>query len=359
MRCTAGEYYGRPLELLRHWESVNGQAYLGMNADEVYAYGVSFGYDAMIGKFGLNEMLGGGAAPGANFGTNISQPTDRPDENIGALIDGMALNPTAAKLMFEGNSWMGGMDIDWKNSSTGDANMDAQISNMLGSDGKFYVEDKRTCRMGNMSSTISLGKREVSIAGWLAAHVSQASAANFLANYVGDKASSPAMQEVSFKQASGKIEPINKNGKKIGLSFSGALFGGIGYSFGVIQDAKGNTGGYFTFNGVIGFGGGINIDVAEIKPGTENKDVFLLEHYEGTGASWNFGASGPFGAAGVSVGGNLKRVEGMNGVDMMNWNNFGTGENGYMEGSGSFWKASSGFYGEASYKYGKSWVWDF
>ncbi|RQO78717.1 hypothetical protein DBR40_05510 [Pedobacter sp. KBW01] len=59
----------------------------------------------------------------------------------------------------------------------------------------------------------------------------------------------------------------------------------------MVTDATGKNTAYFTFNGNLGFGGGIGIDVGAIKPSGGNQ--FLVGDFAGSGGSYNVSINTP------------------------------------------------------------------
>jgi len=67
-----------------------------------------------------------------------------------------------------------------------------------------------------------------------------------------------------FTNATGsEFIPRQTVGSHYGLSVNGAIFGGFGYGAGLVHNATGKWGAYFTFNGNIGLGGGVGLELDE------------------------------------------------------------------------------------------------
>ena len=109
-RAAHGEYYGRPLEYLRHWQAINENEYFNFGGgnvtiDEIYAYGAQFGMDAMYGRFGLTS----------GFFEGVSQPMAMPGpvgDFAGAALSFLEGNSDIEQAL---NSWSNDMFKDYVN----------------------------------------------------------------------------------------------------------------------------------------------------------------------------------------------------------------------------------------------------
>lgn len=155
-----------------------------------------------------------------------------------------------------------------------------------------------------------------------------------------------------FTNATGsEFKPRQTGGNFVGLSVNGALIGGLGYGGGMVTDATGKSSAYFTFNGNIGFGGGIGLDIGTTTPSGPNQ--FYLNDFAGKGGSYNVGIASPLVDFGVGAGGSLDSRIG--GTKAMNVNNFGNNLGGYKTGQFGF-SPPSGFGVSGMYSYGTTWV---
>lgn len=156
----------------------------------------------------------------------------------------------------------------------------------------------------------------------------------------------------TFTNATGsEFVPRQTGGSFVGLSVNGALIGGFGFGGGMVTDATGKSSVYFTFNGNIGFGGGIGLDIGTATPSGTNQ--FYLNDFAGKGGSYNFGVASPLVDFGVGFGGSLD--SGTGGTKAMNPNNFGKNRGGYKTGQVGF-SPPSGIGASAMYSYGTTWV---
>ena len=117
-----------------------------------------------------------------------------------------------------------------------------------------------------------------------------------------------------------------------GVSFNWAAIGGFGFDFGKVTDSQGHKSWYFTLNGNAGYGVDYGFNYGEITP-TELGGQFLINHFQGEGASYSGGLStGAFGV-GASFGGSYNPSELGTGLNKMDANNFGGNKNGYRTSS--------------------------
>ncbi len=145
--------------------------------------------------------------------------------------------------------------------------------------------------------------------------------------------------------------PKQTEGHYIGFSFGFASIGGFGISAGIVKDAVGETGSYFTFSGNIGLGGGGQIEAGAVTPTGNNQ--FLLNDFEGKGGSYNFGVETPWVNVGYSNGGSLDAST--QGGKAMNPSNFGSNPRGYTTDHGGV-NNGTGAGGSLMYSTSRTWI---
>lgn len=149
------------------------------------------------------------------------------------------------------------------------------------------------------------------------------------------------------------VSPESKKGSYFGIGIGGSLGGGISLEIGVVKDATGNYGGYFSFGGNFGLSADAGWKGGEVKP--TGRNPFGLNDFAGKGNSYS-GGLGPFSG---EIGGSDGSKEA--GVSRMNPQSFGKNPRGYtFDNAGTSFitpgpKISVG----AQFTGSKTWVWDF
>jgi RHS repeat-associated protein len=149
------------------------------------------------------------------------------------------------------------------------------------------------------------------------------------------------------------ISPNSKDGIYCGLGIGGSLGGGISLELGIVLDATGNFGAYFSFGGNVGLSADAGFKAGGIEPTANNP--FALNDFEGNSNSYS-GGIGPFGGEyGGSDGSNET------GKSRMNPQSFGQNKRGYMTTSQTTSLITPGPKVNlgAQFTGSKTWVWDF
>ncbi|NII83308.1 hypothetical protein FHT21_002353 [Pedobacter sp. SG908] len=158
-----------------------------------------------------------------------------------------------------------------------------------------------------------------------------------------------------FTNASGsEFVPRQTAGTHYGLSTNIAALGGFGYGGGLVHDATGKWGVYFTFNGNIGLGESTGLDIGMNTP--TGSGQFYKEDFAGNSGSYNVGLSTPVLSVGWAKGGSLLPHTG--GTAALNVDNFGQGVRGYKTSQVGFAGPTKGMKLSASamYSFGTTWV---
>ena len=158
-----------------------------------------------------------------------------------------------------------------------------------------------------------------------------------------------------FTNAAGsESKPRQTTGNHYGLSTNFALIGGFGYGGGLVKDATGKWGAYFTFNGNIGLGESTGVDIGMNTP--TGSGQFYKEDFAGNSGSYNVGLSTPVLSVGWAKGGSLLPHTG--GTAALNVDNFGQGVRGYKTSQVGFAGPTKGMKVSASamYSFGTTWV---
>ncbi|MEJ5092887.1 hypothetical protein GEO21_22800, partial [Sphingobacterium faecium] len=156
------------------------------------------------------------------------------------------------------------------------------------------------------------------------------------------KASNAAGSSFTARQKSGEFK---------GVSINGALIGGIGFEIGIVTDAVGISSFYFTFNGNLGLGGGINISTGIVKPTGQNQ--FLVSDFRGFGSGYSAGAAYGLGID-LGVGGSI--TPDLSGKDKLKPNQWGIGPRGYRTETLSPGFSGPGVGAGIMYNYSRTWV---
>lgn len=148
--------------------------------------------------------------------------------------------------------------------------------------------------------------------------------------------------------------PGSKGGNYFGVGVGGSVGGGTSLEVGMVKDATGNFGLYFTFGGNVGFSADAGIKAGEITPTGENP--FAISDF--AGKSNSFSASlGPVGMESGGSDGSQKA-----GVKRINPESWGKNTRGYKYTSGGasgIPQVPTSFGVGAQYTGSKTWVWDF
>jgi len=158
-----------------------------------------------------------------------------------------------------------------------------------------------------------------------------------------------------FTNATGsEFLPRQTTGNHYGLSTNFAALGGFGYGAGLVHDATGKWGAYFTFNGNIGLGESTGVDIGMNTP--TGSGQFYKEDFAGNSGSYNAGLSTPVLSVGWAKGGSLLPHTG--GTEALNVDNFGQGVRGYKTSQVGFAGPTKGMKVSASamYSFGTTWV---
>jgi RHS repeat-associated protein len=151
------------------------------------------------------------------------------------------------------------------------------------------------------------------------------------------------------------ISPDSRKGSYYGISIGGSIGGGISLELGLVKDATGNWGGYFSFGGNVGLCADVGLKLGEVKPTGDNP--FALSDFNGKSNSFN-GGLGPFGGESGGSDGSQQAD-----VDRINPASWGKNPRGYLFSNagpslvppGTNTSISIG----AQYTGSQTWIWDF